>query len=67
MNVNNPEELKGLKNSYRAIISTIPAKFNVEQYVRMLKVDDKMILIGMPAADQIPSVHTGALAGRRKC
>ncbi len=32
----------------------------------MLKVDGEMVLIGMPAADQIPSVHTGALAGRRK-
>lgn len=66
VNVNKPEELKGLENSFRVIISTIPAKFNVEQYVRMLKVDGEMVLIGMPAADQIPSVHTGALAGRRK-
>ena len=66
VNVNNPEELKGLENSFRVIISTIPAKFNVEQYVSMLKVDGEMVLIGMPAADQIPSVNTGVLAGRRK-
>ena len=66
VNVNNPEELKGLENSFSVIISTIPAKFNVEQYVSMLKVDGEMVLIGMPAADQIPSVNTGALAGRRK-
>lgn len=66
VNVNNPEELKGLENSFRVIVSTIPASFNVEQYVRMLKVDGEMVLIGMPAADQIPSVNTGALAGRRK-
>lgn len=66
VNVNNPEELKGLENSFRVIVSTIPASFNVEQYVRMLKVDGEMVLIGMPATDQIPSVNTGALAGRRK-
>ena len=66
VNVNNPEELNGLENSFRVIVSTIPASFNVEQYVRMLKVDGEMVLIGMPAADQIPSVNTGALAGRRK-
>ncbi len=66
VNVNNPEELNGLENSFRVIVSTIPASFHVEQYVRMLKVDGEMVLIGMPAADQIPSVNTGALAGRRK-
>lgn len=45
VNVNNPEEWKGLENSFRVILSTIPAKFNVEQYVRMLKVDGEMVLI----------------------
>ena len=30
VNVNNPEEWKGLENSFRVILSTIPAKFNVE-------------------------------------
>ncbi len=33
------------ENSFRVILSTIPAKFNVEQYVRMLKVDGEMVLI----------------------
>ena len=66
VNVTNPDELKGLDNSFRVIISTIPTNFNVEQYVRMLKVDGEMVLIGMPAANKIPSVNTGALAGRRK-
>lgn len=66
VNTTNADELNNLENSFRVIISTIPTNFNVEQYVRMLKVDGEMVLIGMPASNQIPSVNTGALAGRRK-
>lgn len=66
VNTANADELNNLENSFRVIISTIPTNFNVEQYVRMLKVDGEMVLIGMPASNQIPSVNTGALAGRRK-
>lgn len=66
VNVNNPEEMKGFDNTFRVIISTIPYKFNVETYLKMLKVDGELALVGMPATEQIPSANTGPLRGRKK-
>lgn len=66
VNVNNAEELKGLENSSRVIISTIPTNFNVEQYIHMLKVDGEMVLIGMPSHDQLPMLNVEALRMRKK-
>lgn len=66
INVTKPDELKGLYNSFNLIISTIPVKFQVETYMSMLKVDGTMVLLGVPAYNEMPSVHTGALWGRKK-
>lgn len=66
VNVNNAEELKGLENFFRVIISTIPTNFNVEQYINMLKVDGEMVLIGMPSHDQLPMLNVEALRMRKK-
>lgn len=61
VNVNNSNELKGLGNQYRVILSTIPANYDVEMYIRMLKVDGELVIIGIPAADKAPSIKLTTL------
>ena len=67
-NVRNPEELKGLDNSFRVIISTIPAKYDPAMYLKMLKLDGELVILGLPAKADTPSVDIGTLIwqARRK-
>lgn len=58
VNVNNPKELEGLDNSFRMILNMIPANYNVEMYIKMLKYGGEMVLIGQPAISETPSVDT---------
>lgn len=44
VNVNNPEEMKGLRNTFDFIISTIPANYEPIQYVAMLKMGGEMAI-----------------------
>lgn len=44
VNVNNPEELKGLNNTMDFIISTIPARYEPLMYVSMLKKDGELAI-----------------------
>ena len=39
VNVHKPEELKGLDDSFRVILSTIPSKYEPAMYLRMLRMD----------------------------
>lgn len=66
VNVNNPDEMKGMGNTFRVILSTIPANFNVEQYVNMLQVDGSLVLIGMPAHSKLPMLNVETLRMRKK-
>lgn len=66
VNTANAQEMKGLDSKYNLIISTIPVSFKVEPYLQMLKTNGTMVLIGVPAYDQIPVVNVMALFGRRK-
>lgn len=66
VNTTNPKEMEGMNSSFNLILSTIPFNFQVEPYMHMLKVDGVMVLIGVQPIDQIPSVNTMALWGRRK-
>jgi alcohol dehydrogenase (NADP+) len=68
VNVNNQEELKGLDNSFRVIISTIPAKYDPAMYLRMLKIDGEMVILGLPSIANTPSVDISTLiwSARRK-
>lgn len=68
VNVNNAEELKGLDNTFRVIISTIPAKYDVAMYVKMLKMDGDMV-VGRPSRVDEPAtvdVATLVFQARRK-
>lgn len=68
VNVNNPQELEGLKNMFRVIISTIPAKYEPKMYVNMLQIDGDMVIVGLPASKDVPSIDIATLVfqGRRK-
>lgn len=66
VNVNDPEQLKGLNNSFNVILSTIPYKYDMEMYIPMLKVDGQLVQISMPPAGEFPVVNTQLLGGRRK-
>ena len=66
VNTKNADESKGLEGTFDLILSTIPVSFSVESYLSMLKVDGTMVLIGVPAIKDMPSVQTWALQGRKK-
>lgn len=48
VNVNTPEELKGLNNTMDFIISTIPYDYDAMMYMRMLKMGGEMAVVGLP-------------------
>ena len=66
VNLRNADELQGLENSFHLIISTIPVHFDVDMYLRMLKIDGTMVLLGVPPSDQTPTLSTASLMGRKK-
>lgn len=57
VNVNNPDDLKGLDNSLDFIINTIPVNtYDPYLYLKMLKLDGEMCIVGLPALDGIVSI-----------
>jgi len=68
VNVNNPEDLKGLDNSFNFILSTIPAKYDPNMYLKMLKLDGQMCIVGLPALANMPiiSIDKFIWQGNRK-
>ncbi|MCD8029906.1 MAG: NAD(P)-dependent alcohol dehydrogenase [Bacteroides sp.] len=66
VNVNDPGQLEGLSNSFDVILTTIPYNYDMEMYIRMLKVDGHLIQAGMPPAGEYPSIDTGLLSGCRR-
>ncbi|MBL4561605.1 MAG: NAD(P)-dependent alcohol dehydrogenase, partial [Labilibaculum sp.] len=61
INVRNEEELKGLENHFDFIISTIPSAYDPLMYLRMLKLDGEMAIVGLPPADEAPSIPISGL------
>jgi len=57
VNVNNPEDLKGLDNTMSFIISTIPQKYDPSIYMKMLKLDGQLCIVGLPATVNAPSIR----------
>lgn len=68
VNVKNPEELKGLDNTYKVILSTIPTKYDLNMYLKMLKLNGDLVILGFPAIDNLPTITSGDIlfGGRRK-
>lgn len=61
VNVNRPEELEGLNGVFDFILSTIPAKYEPVMYMKMLKLDGQMGIVGLPALRNMPSVSVADL------
>lgn len=68
VNVRNPAEMEGLENSFRVILSTIPSNYDLASYLKMLKKDGEMVVVGLPPAASNPSINIFGLASasRRK-
>lgn len=66
VNIKDASQLEGLANSFDVILTTIPYNYDMEMYLRMLKVDGELIQAGMPPAGQYPAINTSLLGGRRK-
>lgn len=69
VNVNRPEELEGLNNRFDFILSTIPARYEPVMYMKMLKLDGQLGIVGLPAFRNMPSVSAAELVisgARRK-
>lgn len=68
VNVNHPSDLEGLDDSFDFIISTIPAGYDPSLYMKMLKMDGQLAIVGLPAFDKMPSISISSLIfqGNRK-
>lgn len=69
VNVNHTNELSGLENTFRVVLSTIPAKYDAAMYLKMLRMDGEMVVLGLPAQKDMPRVDLGTFvagASRRK-
>lgn len=61
VNVNNPEDLKGLDRTFDFILSTIPAKYDMTMYMKMLKLNGQFGIVGLPAFRNMPSLSVAGL------
>ncbi len=61
VNVNNPEDLKGLDRTFDFILSTIPAKYDMTMYMKMLKLNGQFGIVGLPAFRNMPSLSVADL------
>ena len=69
INVNNPDDLKGLDKTFDFILSTIPAKYEPVMYLKMLKLDGQLGIVGLPAFRNMPTLSVAELVmpgARRK-
>ena len=65
VNVNNAEEMNGLKNTFDFIISTIPANYEPIQYVAMLKMGGEMAIVGLPDKSTLNIANMAFLSQRK--
>lgn len=56
VNVNNTEDLKDLNNSFNFILSTIPANYGMNMYLKMLRFNGKFGIVGLPAFSEMPTI-----------
>lgn len=64
VDVTNPEEMKAVMNSFDFILNTISVDFDINQYMRMLKLNGRMVMVGVPA-NKLPIYIHPLIDGRR--
>jgi uncharacterized zinc-type alcohol dehydrogenase-like protein len=62
--VKSPDDLKDLNRKYDLILNTVSALIDINAYLKILKIDGTMVIIGLP--DSPYSVSAGALLNGRK-
>lgn len=66
VNVNQDEDLADIASDFDYIITTIPAKYDIMQYLNMLKVGGELMIVGLPSLKDAPSIPILAMPfGRR--
>ena len=68
VNVNNPEEIKGLEDSFDFLISTIPSHYDLNMYLKMIKLNGHLAIVGVPPFENMPTIGVDKFvwAGNRK-
>lgn len=56
VNVTIPSDLEGLQKKFDFILSTIPAKYDPTMYLKMLKFDGQLGIVGIPASANMPQL-----------
>ena len=63
VNVTNPDEMTGLDNTFDFIISTIPTNYDPIQYMKMLKWNGQMCIVGIPSNEDMPTISMRSFIG----
>ena len=64
VDVTNAEEVKAAMGSFDFILNTISVDFDVNLYMRLLKLDGRMVMVGVPSNKQSVYIHP-LIEGRR--
>lgn len=60
-NVKNPTEIEGINNRFKVILSTVAQNYEISDYLKMLKVDGEMIIVGVPPIANPATLNATAL------
>ncbi|RDU72089.1 NAD(P)-dependent alcohol dehydrogenase [Helicobacter brantae] len=60
-NVKNPKEIEGINNRFKVILSTVAQNYEISDYLKMLKVDGEMIIVGVPPIANPATLNATAL------
>lgn len=63
VNVTDPDEMKGLDNTFDFIISTIPTNYDPIRYMKMLKWNGQMCIVGIPSNEDMPTISMRSFIG----
>ncbi len=61
VNVGNPREMEGMNRMFDYILTTIPTHYDPVQYLNMLKVGGELMIVGLPATAEAPSININAI------
>ncbi|HJV19796.1 MAG TPA: NAD(P)-dependent alcohol dehydrogenase [Sediminibacterium sp.] len=59
-----PEQMKQLKGRFDFILNTVAAKHDINRFIDLLKVEGKMLIVGIPPEDH--SLSSGKLISKRR-
>lgn len=63
VNINNPGEADDLDNTFDFIISTIPSAYDPMEYMKRLKWNGQMCIVGIPSAKDMPQISMRSFIG----